>query len=103
MTDAELIAILLRTGLVGANAIEVARQLIERYGSFSSSAQLAERFAAAGIRSGVQTGAYCGSGVNAAQAVLALAVAGIPAALYVGSWSDWVTDRTRPVAEGPEP
>jgi DNA repair protein RadC len=35
LTDSELIAILLRTGLPGANAIEVARQLLERYGSLS--------------------------------------------------------------------
>lgn len=33
LTDAELIAILLRTGVEGANAVEVARQLIEEYGS----------------------------------------------------------------------
>src|SRR3984893_12397152 len=33
LTDPELIAILLRTGLPGANAIEVARQLLKRYGS----------------------------------------------------------------------
>lgn len=33
LTDAELVAILLRTGVEGANAVEVARQLIEEYGS----------------------------------------------------------------------
>jgi thiosulfate/3-mercaptopyruvate sulfurtransferase len=33
--------------------------------------------------------------------VLALEVAGLPAALYAGSWSDWVSDRSRPVATGP--
>ena len=33
LTDAELIAILLRTGMKGANAVEVARQLIQEYGS----------------------------------------------------------------------
>ncbi|MBA2623888.1 MAG: DNA repair protein RadC [Chthoniobacterales bacterium] len=33
LTDSELIAILLRTGLVGANAVEVAGHLLERYGS----------------------------------------------------------------------
>jgi DNA repair protein RadC len=35
LTDPELIAILLRTGLPGANAVEVARQLLKRYGTLS--------------------------------------------------------------------
>ena len=35
LTDPELIALLIRTGLPGANAVEVARQLLERYGSLS--------------------------------------------------------------------
>src|SRR5256885_13387291 len=33
LTDPELIAILLRTGIHGANAIEVARKLLKDYGS----------------------------------------------------------------------
>ncbi|MGW5698377.1 sulfurtransferase, partial [Streptomyces asiaticus] len=41
-------------------------------------------------------------GVSAAHQVLALAVAGVPAALYVGSWSEWSSDGARPVATGPE-
>jgi thiosulfate/3-mercaptopyruvate sulfurtransferase len=45
-----------------------------------------------------ELGVYCGSGVAAAQAVLAFELAGHRAALYVGSWSDWITDRSRPVA-----
>jgi len=35
--------------------------------------------------------------------VLALEVAGVPAALYPGSWSEWVADPSRPVATGPTP
>ena len=44
---------------------------------------------------------YCGSGVSATQNILALTHAGLPGArLYVGSWSEWVTDSSRPIAKG---
>ena len=56
-----------------------------------------------GARPGTPVGAYCGSGVVAAHLVLACEVAGIPASLYAGSWSDWVADPSHPVATGPEP
>jgi thiosulfate/3-mercaptopyruvate sulfurtransferase len=56
-----------------------------------------------GARPGTPVGAYCGSGVVAAHLVLACEVAGIPASLYAGSWSEWVADPSRPVATGPEP
>lgn len=71
-------------------------------GRFPAADVLRERFAAVGVTGARSVGAYCGSGVTAAQAVLALHLAGRPdAALYVGSWSNWVADPTRPVASGP--
>ena len=72
----------------------------EADGRFLSQDELRRRFAAVGAIPGVSVGAYCGSGVVAAQEVLALSVAGIDAALYVGSWSEWITDPARPVATG---
>jgi thiosulfate/3-mercaptopyruvate sulfurtransferase len=72
-------------------------------GRYLSPGELRERFGALGVQPGQPAGAYCGSGVTAAQAVLALELAGIPAGLYVGSWSNWVADPSRPVATGPTP
>jgi thiosulfate/3-mercaptopyruvate sulfurtransferase len=48
-----------------------------------------------------QTICYCGSGVTACQVLLALEHVGLTGArLYPGSWSEWVSDRERPVATG---
>lgn len=72
-------------------------------GRFLPAAELQGRFKGLGAVQGTAVGVYCGSGVSAAHEVLALAVAGIPAALYVGSWSEWTADPSRPVAVGPDP
>ena len=43
----------------------------------------------------------CGSGVTACHHALALAAAGLDgAALYAGSWSEWIRDPANPVATG---
>ncbi|MFL5864271.1 MAG: sulfurtransferase [Solirubrobacteraceae bacterium] len=72
-------------------------------GRFKSAAELEHEFGALGIEPGTAVGAYCGSGITAAHTVLALERAGIAAALYPGSWSEWVIDPSRPVATGEEP
>jgi thiosulfate/3-mercaptopyruvate sulfurtransferase len=44
---------------------------------------------------------HCGSGVSAVPNVIAMEVAGFgPTRLYAGSWSEWCSDRSRPVAKG---
>ncbi|WP_121749661.1 sulfurtransferase [Streptomyces sp. E2N166] len=72
-------------------------------GRFLPADELRARFKTLGATEGDEVGVYCGSGVSGAHEVLALAVAGIPAALYVGSWSEWSSDPGRPVAVGPDP
>jgi thiosulfate/3-mercaptopyruvate sulfurtransferase len=64
---------------------------------FRTAAELRERYAAAGVRDGVEVGAYCGSGVTAAHDVFALHLIGVEAALFAPSWSGWVADPQRPV------
>lgn len=73
---------------------------VDPSGRFLGPEALRVAFDHAGVRPASDVGAYCGSGVTAAHEVLALEVAGIPAALYIGSWSDWISDPARPVATG---
>ncbi|MEV7416101.1 sulfurtransferase [Streptomyces sp. NPDC089919] len=73
-------------------------------GLFLPAGELASRFSELGAAAGgAAVGVYCGSGVSGAHEVLALAVAGVRAALYAGSWSEWSRDPGRPVATGPLP
>ncbi len=84
----------------GARNHPMARTL-DSEGRFLPADDLAEAFA---DMAGAEVGAYCGSGITAAHTVLALELAGVAGAgLYPGSWSEWITDPTRPVATGDEP
>jgi thiosulfate/3-mercaptopyruvate sulfurtransferase len=49
---------------------------------------------------GEQIGTYCGSGITAAHIALALTTIGYEPAVYVGSWSEWITDPSRPIETG---
>jgi thiosulfate/3-mercaptopyruvate sulfurtransferase len=69
-------------------------------GRFLAPAELRAALQKRGLSDGVELGVYCGSGITAAHQVLALALAGYPAALYAGSWSEWIADSSRPVATG---
>ncbi|WP_116109834.1 MULTISPECIES: rhodanese-like domain-containing protein [Amycolatopsis] len=71
-------------------------------GRFRPAAELAARFRDLGVTAG-PVGVYCGSGVTAAHEIAALAIAGIDAALYPGSWSQWSNQPDRPAATGPNP
>jgi thiosulfate/3-mercaptopyruvate sulfurtransferase len=70
-------------------------------GRFLPPAQIARLHAEAGGGEGAVL--YCGSGITAAHSLLALESAGLTAAIYPGSWSDWISDPSRPVASGTDP
>jgi thiosulfate/3-mercaptopyruvate sulfurtransferase len=78
---------------------------LDAAGRFLPVTQLQDALAAslAGVAP-ADTIAMCGSGVTACHLLLAMEVAGLSGArLYVGSWSEWSRDPSRPVARGPEP
>ncbi|GAB3075438.1 sulfurtransferase [Nocardioides zeae] len=68
-------------------------------GRFLPADALRTRFARLGADGSRPVAVYCGSGVTAAHQVAALAVAGVDAALYPGSWSQW-SNHDLPVATG---
>ncbi|WP_020656547.1 sulfurtransferase [Massilia niastensis] len=69
-------------------------------GRFKDAGQLREEFAAV-VDDPSKAIMQCGSGVTACHNLLAMEVAGLSgAALYPGSWSEWVGDPSRPVAKG---
>ena len=75
-------------------------QNVDESGHFLPAAELRERFEKLGVTDSTQVGVYCGSGVTAAHEALALEITGIQAPVYIGSWSEWITNPTRPIATG---
>jgi thiosulfate/3-mercaptopyruvate sulfurtransferase len=90
-----------RAGHVPGAVSAPTTETLDADGSFRTAAVLTGHFDRLGVRPGRAVGVYCGSGVFAAHEVAALAVAGIDAALWPGSWSQWSNDPDRPVATGP--
>jgi thiosulfate/3-mercaptopyruvate sulfurtransferase len=71
-------------------------------GRFKSPGTLAEEFRAVlGDSAASETVLMCGSGVTACHNLLAMEYAGLRGArVYPGSWSEWISDPSRPVARG---
>lgn len=76
--------------------------LVNADGTFRGAEDLRSLFAASGVTGDAPAAVYCGSGFQACHVALAAAVAGVSEdlAVYAGSWSDWITDPSRPVATG---
>jgi thiosulfate/3-mercaptopyruvate sulfurtransferase len=75
---------------------------LEADGRFKSPAQLREEFTAVlGDRPPASIVHQCGSGITAAANLFAMEVAGLPGSrLYPGSWSEWISDPSRPREKG---
>lgn len=70
---------------------------LDETGHFLPAGELRERFAVGNPATVVH---YCGSGVTACHNLFAMELAGLHGSrLYPGSWSEWVSDSTRPVAQ----
>jgi thiosulfate/3-mercaptopyruvate sulfurtransferase len=76
---------------------------VDDTGRFLSAEELRRRFELLGVRDDLPVAVYCGSGVTAAHQVAALEVAGLRAALYPGSFSEWSNNAGLPVVTGAEP
>ncbi|WP_237565511.1 sulfurtransferase [Ornithinimicrobium cavernae] len=77
---------------------------VDESGRFLPADDLELRFTARGIQPDKRTAIYCGSGIQACHMALAMEVAEVGVydpAIYIGSWSDWITDPERPIATGP--
>jgi len=75
---------------------------LDANGSFKQAAVLRQEFVAViGAQAPSDVVHYCGSGVTACHNLLAMEAAGLSGSrLYPGSWSEWCSDPSRPVATG---
>lgn len=76
-----------------------ARSLVDADGRLLPAEELRRVLGAAGIDGERPVATYCGSGVQASHVALAISAAGLggQVPVYIGSWSDWITDPTRPI------
>ncbi|GIJ71168.1 sulfurtransferase [Virgisporangium ochraceum] len=79
------------------------RDALDADGLLLDTGALRRRFADLGVDGSRPVGLYCGGGVAAAHAAAVLHAAGIETALFVGSFSAWSADPSRPVATGSRP
>lgn len=74
---------------------------LSKQGVFLSKSELKERFANLYTDEQKEVISMCGSGITACHNSLAMCIAGLPMArLYAGSWSEWIKEKSRPVAIG---
>lgn len=79
-------------------------QNLDQNGKFLPAGRLRQRFLKLGglgenLQNQVDIVHMCGSGVTACHNILAMEIAGLTGSrLYVGSWSEWIRDPTRPIA-----
>jgi thiosulfate/3-mercaptopyruvate sulfurtransferase len=88
-----------RGHIAGAGLADRAHTLTED-GHFRSAQELKTHYAnLIGEVTPANTIFYCGSGITAAQNVLAMKHAGFDdTKMYIGSWSEWITDPAREIA-----
>jgi len=84
----------------GAKSFPFAGNLTQQ-GVFRTADEINQRFSSMLGDNQTQVINMCGSGVTACHNLLAMSIAGLPMTrLYVGSWSEWIKEKSRPVATG---
>ncbi|WP_367575768.1 sulfurtransferase [Microbacterium algihabitans] len=84
-----------RGRIPGAIRIPASSLLDRENGTLRDASAVRERLGRLGVVPDRPVGVYCGGGVAAALATLALTEAGYPPRLFVGSFSAWASDPSR--------